>query len=105
MQREPMPEAENYENRKRRQQQHKEPNRVLAYLRRADIVVGYIGGFMVVATVQAVEVVVFTLYALHVHNQGDVALIVTDNTDDDEVEDTCKLWSSQVAKLKQMIGS
>ena len=45
-------------------------------LRRADIVVGYIGGFMVVAAVQAVEVVVFTLYALHVHNQGDVALIV-----------------------------
>ena len=45
-------------------------------LRRADIVVGYIGGFMVVAAVQAVEVVVFTLYALHVHNQGNVALIV-----------------------------
>ena len=45
-------------------------------LRRADIVVGYIGGFMVGATVQAVEVVVFTLYALHVHNQGNVALIV-----------------------------
>jgi ABC-2 type transport system permease protein len=45
-------------------------------LRRADIVVGYIGGFMVVAAVQALEVVAFTLYALHVHNQGDVALIV-----------------------------
>ena len=36
---------------------------------------------------------------------GDVALIVIDNTDEDEVEDTCKLWRSQVAKLKQMIGS
>jgi ABC-2 type transport system permease protein len=45
-------------------------------LRRADIVVGYVGGFMMVAAVQAVEVVVFTLYALHVHNQGNVALIV-----------------------------
>ncbi|MGD1053568.1 MAG: ABC transporter permease [Candidatus Dormibacteria bacterium] len=45
-------------------------------LGRADIVVGYIGGFMVVAALQAVEVVVFTLYALHVHNQGNVALIV-----------------------------
>jgi uncharacterized protein YndB with AHSA1/START domain len=36
---------------------------------------------------------------------GDVALIVIDNIDDDEVDDTSKLWSSQVAKLKQMIGS
>jgi uncharacterized protein YndB with AHSA1/START domain len=36
---------------------------------------------------------------------GDVALIVIDNIDDDEVEDTSKLWGSQVAKLKQMIGS
>ena len=36
---------------------------------------------------------------------NDVALIVTDNIDDDEVEDTSKLWGSQVAKLKQMIGS
>ncbi|MEI6678424.1 MAG: START-like domain-containing protein [Mariniphaga sp.] len=36
---------------------------------------------------------------------GDVALIVTDNIDDDEAEDTSKLWSSQVAKLKQTIGS
>jgi uncharacterized protein YndB with AHSA1/START domain len=36
---------------------------------------------------------------------GDVALIVIDNINEDEVEDTCKLWRSQVAKLKQMIGS
>jgi uncharacterized protein YndB with AHSA1/START domain len=36
---------------------------------------------------------------------GDVALIVTDNIDEDDVEDTRNLWSSQVAKLKQMIGS
>ena len=36
---------------------------------------------------------------------GDVALIVTDNIDDDDVEDTRILWSSQVAKLKQTIGS
>ena len=36
---------------------------------------------------------------------GDVALIVTDNTDDDDVEDAKNLWSSQVAKLKHMIGS
>ena len=36
---------------------------------------------------------------------GDVALVVTDNTDEDEAEDTRNLWYSQVAKLKQMIGS
>jgi len=36
---------------------------------------------------------------------GDVALIVTDNIDDDDVEDTQNLWNSQVLKLKQMIGS
>lgn len=36
---------------------------------------------------------------------GDVALIVTDNIDEDDAEDTRILWSSQVSKLKQMIGS
>lgn len=36
---------------------------------------------------------------------GDVALIVTDKIDEDDVEDTRNLWNSQVAKLKQMIGS
>ena len=36
---------------------------------------------------------------------GDVALVVTDNIDEDDVEDTRNLWISQVAKLKHMIGS
>ncbi|HEY3389452.1 MAG TPA: START-like domain-containing protein [Prolixibacteraceae bacterium] len=36
---------------------------------------------------------------------GDVALIVNDNIDEDDVEDTRNLWGSQVAKLKQTIGS
>ena len=45
-------------------------------LRRADIVAGYMAGFMVVAALQAVEVALFTLYALHVHDQGNVALVV-----------------------------
>ena len=36
---------------------------------------------------------------------GDVALVVIDNANDDDVEDTRNLWTSQVAKLKQMIGS
>ena len=36
---------------------------------------------------------------------GDVALVVTDKIDEGDVEDTTKLWCSQVAKLKLMIGS
>ena len=36
---------------------------------------------------------------------GDVALVISDHVYEDEVEDTKSLWSSQVAKLKQMIGS
>jgi len=36
---------------------------------------------------------------------GDVALVVTDNRDDDDAEDNSNLWCSQVAKLKHMIGS
>jgi uncharacterized protein YndB with AHSA1/START domain len=36
---------------------------------------------------------------------GDVALVVIDHANDDDVEDTQNLWTSQVAKLKQMIGS
>ncbi len=36
---------------------------------------------------------------------GDVALVILDLVNEDEVEDTKSLWTSQVAKLKQMIGS
>ena len=36
---------------------------------------------------------------------GDVSLIITDNVDDDDATDAKNLWSSQVAKLKQTIGS
>ena len=45
-------------------------------LGRGDIVAGYMAGFMMVAAVQAVEVALFTLYALQVHNQGSVLLII-----------------------------
>lgn len=44
-------------------------------LRRGEIVVGYMLGFGTVATVQAVEVLAFTLFALHVHNDGNVGVI------------------------------
>lgn len=44
-------------------------------LRRGEIVVGYMLGFTVIALVQAVEVLVFALAVLKVHNEGSVLLI------------------------------
>ena len=44
-------------------------------LRRAEIVLGYMLGFTVVALVQAIEVLAFCLLVLHVHNSGNVGLI------------------------------
>ncbi len=44
-------------------------------LRRSEIVVGYMAGFTVLALIQSVEVLVFSLYVLKVHNSGSVALI------------------------------
>lgn len=35
---------------------------------------------------------------------GDVALIISDFADEDEVEDAIDLWESQVAELKRAIG-
>jgi len=44
-------------------------------LRRGEIVLGYMVGFTMLALVQSVEVLVFCLAVLKVHNQGDVLLI------------------------------
>lgn len=44
-------------------------------LRRGEIVVGYMLGFTVLALVQSVEVLVFSLAVLQVHNSGNVVLI------------------------------
>lgn len=44
-------------------------------LRRGEIVLGYMLGFTVLALIQAVEVLVFSLAILKVHNQGNVLLI------------------------------
>ncbi len=44
-------------------------------LRRGEIVVGYMLGFSVLASVQAVEVIVFGLYVLNIHNAGPAWLI------------------------------
>jgi ABC-2 type transport system permease protein len=44
-------------------------------LRRGEIVLGYMLGFTVLALVQSIEVLVFALAVLKVHNEGNVALI------------------------------
>jgi ABC-2 type transport system permease protein len=44
-------------------------------LRQAEIVVGYMLAFSVLALLQGLEVLLFSLYVLRVHNQGNVALI------------------------------
>jgi ABC-2 type transport system permease protein len=44
-------------------------------LRRGEIVVGYMAGFTIVALVQAIEVLVFALAVLRIHNEGSVLLI------------------------------
>src|SRR5438270_2154995 len=44
-------------------------------LRRAEVVLGYMLGFTVLALVQSAEVLAFSLLVLHVHNVGNVALI------------------------------
>jgi ABC-2 type transport system permease protein len=44
-------------------------------LRRGEIVLGYMLGFTVLALIQSVEVLIFSLAVLKVHNSGNVALI------------------------------
>jgi len=44
-------------------------------LRRSEIVLGYMLGFTVLAIVQAIEVLAFSLLVLHVHNDGNIGLI------------------------------
>ena len=36
---------------------------------------------------------------------GDVALLVIDHVDDDEVEESKQLWEKQISKLKMILGS
>jgi len=35
---------------------------------------------------------------------GDVALLVTDFAEDDEIEDATELWDSQISELKHILG-
>lgn len=44
-------------------------------LRRGEIVVGYMLGFTVLAVIQSIEVLVFSLAVLRIHNEGNVFLI------------------------------
>jgi hypothetical protein len=34
----------------------------------------------------------------------DVALIITDSVDDEDIDDSTELWNTQIAKLKHVIG-
>jgi uncharacterized protein YndB with AHSA1/START domain len=36
---------------------------------------------------------------------NDVSLVITDFTDEDEIESTTDLWNTQIIKLKQLLGS
>jgi hypothetical protein len=36
---------------------------------------------------------------------GDVALVVTDHVDEDELEESRNLWDKQIGKLKMILGS
>ncbi|MDA3927570.1 MAG: START-like domain-containing protein [Prolixibacteraceae bacterium] len=36
---------------------------------------------------------------------GDVSLLITDFAEEDEIEETSSLWNSQIATLKQVLGS
>jgi len=36
---------------------------------------------------------------------NDVSLVITDFTDDDEIESTTDFWNTQIIKLKQLLGS
>ena len=44
-------------------------------LRRGEVVLGYMLGFSLLALLQGLEVLLFSLYALHIHNSGQVWLI------------------------------
>lgn len=35
---------------------------------------------------------------------GDVALVITDFADEDEIEDSMELWDSQISELKHVLG-
>jgi len=44
-------------------------------LRRAEIAVGYMLAFMVLATAQSIEILLYSLYVLHVHSAGNAGLV------------------------------
>lgn len=44
-------------------------------LRRGEIVTGYMIGFAALALIQCAEVLLFSLYVIHVHNEGNVGLV------------------------------
>ena len=44
-------------------------------------------------------------FKVNIHElTGDVALLITDFAEEDELEDTIELWNTQIAKLKHVLG-
>lgn len=44
-------------------------------------------------------------FKVNIHElTGDVALLITDFAEEDELEDTTELWNTQIAKLKHVLG-
>lgn len=44
-------------------------------------------------------------FKVNIHElTGDVALLVTDFAEEDELDDTIELWNTQIAKLKHVLG-
>lgn len=44
-------------------------------------------------------------FKVNIHElTGDVALLITDFAEEDELDDTIELWNTQIAKLKHVLG-
>lgn len=48
---------------------------------------------------------VYFEFKVNIHElTGDVALLITDFAEEDELDDTIDLWNTQIAKLKHVLG-
>ena len=48
---------------------------------------------------------VYFEFKVNIHElTGDVALLITDFAEEDELDDTIELWNTQIAKLKHVLG-
>lgn len=51
------------------------------------------------------EEIFYFEFKVNIHElTGDVALLITDFAEEDELDDTTELWNTQIAKLKHVLG-